>query len=65
MTTDATRRRALNLRLDADTIHRLKRAALDRGTTASAIVERLVGDHLDDGRRRLEARLPSRAEDES
>jgi predicted DNA-binding protein len=35
-------KQALNLRMDAGVIHRLKRHALDRGRTASDVVTELV-----------------------
>jgi hypothetical protein len=41
-------KQALNLRMDAGVIHRLKRHALDRGRTVSDVVTELVVGHIED-----------------
>lgn len=42
-------KQALNLRMDAGVIHRLKRHALDKGRTVSDVVTELVLGHIEDG----------------
>ena len=42
-------KQALNLRMDAGVIHRLKRHALDKGRTVSDLVTELVLGHLREG----------------